>query len=441
MKTNILKTVLFSALTAGMLTSCVDDSAYGIPKFNCTETSLIANKTVNQVVAASTPTVKQYGDDDVIEAYVTSSDEGGNFYKSISFQSLDGTIGFSVPVDLTSTFISFEPGRKVFVKMKDLYTDISYGSMRIGNLYVGTTGSVSVGRLNQSEFTKAVTKSCKVVNENDIVQNLSISDALKDSNINKLIELSGVQFTGAAIGKNYYDANYSNTIGGATNHVLSDVEGNTIVFRTSSFAKFAYNPVANGSGKVRGVLTKYLSTYQFVARTEDDIKLTNERFSVLLNENFEAGSIGEFTANSVIGNQIWTYSASYGNPGGMVKMSGFAGTNNVNEDWLISPAQNLTSLTGANLTFDNAYKFDGPVIQVLISNNYSGIGNPNAATWTTLTGAVLSTGNYVWANSGLLNINAFVGTGNSKVFVAFKYTSTSSLGSTWEIDNVKINKI
>ena len=184
-------------------------------------------------------------------------------------------------------------------------------------------------------------------------------------------------------------------------------------------------------------MTKYGTDYQFVVRSEGDIKLTNPRFTPLLNEGFTAG-IGDFTQVSVTGAQVWTYSSTFGNPGGMVKMSGFAGTNNANEDWLISPVQNLTALTNANLSFDNAYKFTGPAIQVLISNNYSGTGNPNAATWTTLTGATLSTGNYVYANSGQLNINSFVGTGNTNVYVAFKYTSTTAAGSTWEIDNVKI---
>ena len=42
------------------------------------------------------------------KAYVTSSDEGGNFYKSISMMSLDGTKGFSMPVDNYNLFNEFE---------------------------------------------------------------------------------------------------------------------------------------------------------------------------------------------------------------------------------------------------------------------------------------------------------------------------------------------
>jgi hypothetical protein len=186
-------------------------------------------------------------------------------------------------------------------------------------------------------------------------------------------------------------------------------------------------------------MTKYNTDYQFMVRSENDIKLTGARFTPLLNETFDNG-ISSWTAFSVTGAEVWTHSTIYGNPGAMAKMSGFATTNRANEDWLISPVQNLSSLSTATLSFDNAYKFAGDPIVVLVSKNYSGSGSPYAAgvTWTTLTGATLSAGNYVYANSGNLSLNAFVGAGNSTVYVAFKYTSSTTAASTWEIDNVKI---
>jgi hypothetical protein len=186
-------------------------------------------------------------------------------------------------------------------------------------------------------------------------------------------------------------------------------------------------------------MTKYNNDYQFMVRTEADIKLTSPRFSPLLNETFDGG-IASWTAFSVTGAEVWTHSTTFGNPGSMAKMSGFATINRANEDWLISPVQNLSKLTTATLNFDNAYKFAGDPIVVLVSRNYSGTGSPYAAgvTWTTLTGATLSSGNYVWANSGNLSLNSFAGAGNSTVYVAFKYTSSTTAASTWEVDNVKV---
>ncbi|MGK4566473.1 choice-of-anchor J domain-containing protein [Flavobacterium sp. 3HN19-14] len=160
----------------------------------------------------------------------------------------------------------------------------------------------------------------------------------------------------------------------------------------------------------------------------------------LFNEGFNTG-FGAWSTYSVTGAETWTYGATFGNPGGMAKISGYNAGNQNNEDWLISPAQNLTSVTGlTTLSFDTAYKFNGNPIVALISKDYNGTGNPaTAGTWTVLTGATLSSGDYVFANSGGIDISNFTGTGAEHVYIAFKYTSTTTASSTWEIDNVKIS--
>jgi len=159
---------------------------------------------------------------------------------------------------------------------------------------------------------------------------------------------------------------------------------------------------------------------------------------VLLNEGFdELTSINAWTSYSVTGAQVWTYSPTFGNPGGMMKMSGYATANNTNEDWFITPTQNLSLLSNAILSFDNAYKYSGNPIQVLISSDYPGTGTPNFATWTPLS-ATLSAGNFIWTSSGSIDISAFTGVGNENVYIAFRYTSTTTAAPTWEIDNVKI---
>ena len=51
----------------------------------------------------------------------------------------------------------------------------------------------------------------------------------------------------------------------------------SMIFRTSEFSKFASQIVPRKSGKIRGVLTKFNSDYQFMARTFNDIQLTEDR--------------------------------------------------------------------------------------------------------------------------------------------------------------------
>src|SRR5690606_27655293 len=97
-----------------------------------------------------------------------------------------------------------------------------------------------------------------------------------DSYLHRLVEIDNVQFTDDAVGLPFYDAN--NDIGGGTNNLLTDENGNTLIFRTSSFASFAGNNIPHESGKIKGILTKYGDTYQFMIRTPEDIQLTEERF-------------------------------------------------------------------------------------------------------------------------------------------------------------------
>lgn len=438
MKTNILKSVFFVALTVGAFSSCVNDDDYNTPVLDCTQPNLTANRTVQQVIDASGPLVAPYAFvDDVIEAYVVSSDESGNFYKSISFQTLatatTPAIGFSVPIDATNTYIDYRPGNKVYIKMKDLYTDIIYGSMRIGGIYVNTSGQASVGRLPVSLYKQRLIASCTNVSEDDLVKHVTVTELLNDANLNTLLEVSGVQFEDAALGRHYYES--TNDIGGATNWKLTDITGRTVIFRTSSFADFAGSLIPSGNGTVRGVLTKYNADYQFVARSEDDINLNGARLVPLFQETFSA-NFPLWTKFSVVGPQVWTLDTTFGNPGSCAKMSGFSGGNIANEDWLISPAIDLSTVTSATLTFDTATKFAGNALEIMVSTNYSA-GSPATATWTAVTGTLSpSTGSYIWTASGPINVSTL--TGNSNVRVAFKYTSTTSAAATWEVDNVKI---
>ena len=134
MKKIILASVTF-IVSISIFTSCITSDVYDVPQNTLTTYELITTKTVKEindnavtVNSTSTPAILpvQYTADDIIEAYVTSSDEEGTFYKSISFQTIpsDGSapIGFSVPIDETTLFgKGFNPGRKIFIKLKGLY--------------------------------------------------------------------------------------------------------------------------------------------------------------------------------------------------------------------------------------------------------------------------------------------------------------------------------
>jgi hypothetical protein len=442
MKKINLKISAFSLFIAVIASSCVNSDVYDAPDLSNECTTLTPTKEVSDITALTTTEFAKYTDPDIIEAYVTSSDEGGNFYKSISMVSTDGAIGFSMPIDDYNLYTKFEPGRKVYVNMKDRFYVKEYNSTVIGSLYDNNTPADltddSVGRISIIDYKSVIKTSCTKVNEDDITNRISIQSAKNDSYLNKLIEFDNVQFTDESLGKKFFDTTLNN-LGSATNHQIIDANGSTVILRVSQYAGFSLQSVPSGSGKIVGVMTKYNSDYQFMVRTINDIQLTKNRVLPFFEESFTS-NFPNWEKRSLIGSQVWTLDTQYGNPGSCAKMSGYANsTNNANEDWLISPVLNMSSLASATLSFDTATKFSGNPLSILISRNYNGLGNPSSATWTTLTGTLSpSTGNYVWTGSGPIDISSFTGSGNSAVYLAFKYTSTTSASATWEVDNVKI---
>lgn len=456
MKSIFFKRFLFAAAIATVATGCIHDDNFDNVDSQCV--TMTPTKTVQEIYAAANPgTPVLYTGEDIIEAYVTSSDEGGTFYKSISFQSVDGALGFSIPVDMYNIYNEFEPGRKVYVNLSGRYINKTHGGLIIGDLYQGN----AVGRLVPEEFRRTVMASCDAVNEDEIVHHMTISQLLNDSNINKLIELDNVQFEEAALGTTYF--NPADQIGGATNIYLMDQYGNQVIFRTSEFAKFAGHAVSGNSGKVRGVLTKFNSDYQFLARTEDDIMLTEPRmtidltppivgnaivFSGSFTENFESyvttspgnRTFPKYINDPAVGTRYWQNTTFGGNK--YIQMTSFGGTPEANRTLFIVPVD----MTAANsLSFDSKSGFhNGQALKVYYTTDYVIGGDITDATLVDITSNFilspgLSTGYPAnFTNSGTWAIPAGI-TGNG--FFVFEYVGNGNGGvtSTVQIDNITVN--
>lgn len=169
--------------------------------------------------------------------------------------------------------------------------------------------------------------------------------------------------------------------------------------------------------------------------TAPSAQATTPNLVLIHGQDFNDLSFGNWTTVSVLGDEVWTIEPTYGiGSTGCAKMSGYSGSSKANEDWLISPALNLAAYNNEILQFYTAKNYTGEDLRVYISNNYTGSGNPNTAAWTELQ-YTLSPGGWAWTFSGSLDISGF-GTGNAHI--AFKYTSTDTESSTWEVDDIKI---
>ena len=190
MKKIILKSGLL-LLAIGLFSGFAADDNYATPENALITSELISNRTVESVNTAATAAPVEITTEDIIEAYVTSSDAQGTFYKSVSFQTIptDGSnpIGFSVPINATTLYgKGFTPGRKVYIKLKVLYSAIVYGSLQIGSLYEGT-----IGRISEFEWQNHLFPSATIAPESDMVRTMSLAAAYNNSVQNTLIEYNG----------------------------------------------------------------------------------------------------------------------------------------------------------------------------------------------------------------------------------------------------------
>jgi hypothetical protein len=437
---NIFLTLLFA--------SCVQEEP-ALPPLECNQPYLKTNRTVAEVRDAADAIVTQYKYDDIIEAYVVSTDEHGNFFKTISFQTLvtdtQPAIGFSVPVDVSNNYIDFRLGSKVYIKLKDQYTDIYFGGLRIGTIYVNSYNEGGVGRLSQNAYKKVLIASCTQLSDQVLTKKITLNELMNDSYLNTLVEVVDVQFSGEAMGRHYYES--SNDVGGGTNWNIEDKLGNKIYFRTSSFADFSTKEIPIGSGTIKGILTKYGTDYQLVARSEKDVNLNSKRNSPFFRENFEtvennininlAGWANIIQAGSL----YWQGAVFSGNGCAEYAISGTKVASNIG--WLITPKIDLDEYKNELLTFRAAQHHldvDSPLnaLDVFISNDFDGI-NVATATWIPLNAKLptQATPWYQFVGSGGIDLSSFTG----KVTIGFRYTGsgkTATLDGAFQIDDVQI---
>jgi Family of unknown function (DUF5689) len=447
MKSILYRFLVFNAI-AIVFSGCASKEP-DLPKLECNQPTFIANKTVVAVRTSANAIVAQYKFDDVIEAYVVSSDESGNYFKTISFQTLatatTPAVGFSVPVDATNLYTDYRIGNKVFVKLKNQYTDISFGALRIGYITVNSFNKGSVGRLSQNDYKNVLNASCTMISEEKLVRKLSMTDLLHDENLNTLVELSDVQFTAQANGRHYYEP--TNDVGGATNWNLQDKLGNQVIFRSSSFSDFAKSLVPSGSGKVRGILTKFAADYQLVARSEKDVVMAGERATPFFSEDFETVvntvkiNLPGWTNVVQKGTKYWVGTVYSGNGYAEFNTTGTKVSSNV--AWLISPKIDMDAHTNEILTFRAAQHdldVDSPLnsLEVYVSTNFTGL-NVATATWTPLL-AILpqqATPKFQFLGSGGIDLSSYKG----KINIAFKYTGSGkdlTLDGAFQLDDIQI---
>jgi hypothetical protein len=127
-------------------------------------------------------------------------------------------------------------------------------------------------------------------------------------------------------------------------------------------------------------------------------------------------------------------------------MTGYDGSRYANNDWLISPAIDLTNRTGSFFNFTHAigygsYSGINDELKAYVSTDYSGSGDPSAANWTevSFTWPADLSDYFEWTNSGDVSLSDY--DGQTGIYIAFNYNCGTSNASTWEIKNFAVKGI
>jgi len=149
-----------------------------------------------------------------------------------------------------------------------------------------------------------------------------------------------------------------------------------------------------------------------------------------------------FLSTNITGTQKWACSQYGRNSSTGVDVNGFsAGSAQTNDAWLISPSINLNGIVNIPvLSFYSRGEYSGPGLQLLVSTTYDGTSTPNPADWTPLNGSFpVPPGGPItaWTLSDNIDLSAYKTA--PKLYIAFRYTSSSALGAArWSVDDIAI---
>jgi hypothetical protein len=458
---NKLNNILIATLALGFLTAgCVNDTFSPPKSADCVDPSITKTKEVSEMYAASPSngTTLIYHNLDIngqeipdyLEAIVVSSDEGGNFYKSMYLQPVDGSKGFNLSIDEVNVYTKdFQPGKKVFLKINQLAfaNPTSYAR----GLIIGTppTDVYAVDRIPGSKYRDFLTPTCKVYKEDDILHSITLAQALSDTYLNTLVEISDVQFKTdcATFSKIDFDTSLKITSNGTQ----------TLDVRTSHFANFAGQQVPSGRGTIRGVLAKYNSTYQLILRTERDVNMTGARvetptppkggtaiaYSGSLAESFESYAttttgtvIPKYVNDVTVGTRYWDVATFSNNK--YLQTSAF--NSGCLKGYFVVPVD-MTAANSFSFKSKDGY-YDGQPLKVYYSTDYVPGGDITQATLVDITGKFAlaggTTSGYAttFTSSGAFQIPTEL-TGNG--YFIFEYNGTTGITTTIQLDDILVN--
>lgn len=259
-----------------VLSACVQDKDFEAPKSGCV-TEIKANTSFAEVTALYKEETIQIHEDLILEGYVVSSDEAGNFFSVLHIQDspMNPKQGFQIEIDVRDSHLFYPLGSKVYIKLKGLYLGKSKEVYKLGGVFT-SFGNKSVGRLPAAIIHQHVFNSCE-----GTPQLLPTQIAIKDlspSLSNTLVQFDNLEFITNELNQTFAIAREETT------RTLINCADQELKLLNSGFSEFQKNLLPEGKGAITGVLLRENEDYFLAIRTLDEINFLNERCQDLITE-------------------------------------------------------------------------------------------------------------------------------------------------------------
>lgn len=272
----IFKIVYMVFLAGFILFSCVKNKNFDSPAGNCVS-DLVVNTTYAQVKDLYQDKTFQIQDDLIIEGYITSSDEAGNFFSVLHFQDKPTSPieGFQMEIDVRDSHLFYPIGSRILIKLKGLYLGQSKDVFKLGGVFT-SFGNISVGRLPASAVDEHIFVSCDITS---IIEPTTVSiENLNESYTNTLVQLIDLEILENELSEPFALEREE------TERTLTDCADNELVLLNSGFSDFQSNSLPQGNGSITGVLLRERDDYFLAIRSMDDIDFINDRCDDFVDE-------------------------------------------------------------------------------------------------------------------------------------------------------------
>lgn len=276
-KYNSILTCIFIVLASLIITGCVHDDQYDEPdlkNFQCAD--LTATMTLADVKAKFTNNTTYVFPDnstDIIEGYVSSTDETGNIYKTIYIQDKpeNPTQGFTLSVDMVSTYTQYPQGSKIYIKLAGLAVGTYGNVVQLGVKDPASTLPNALARIPEKLVPARIFRSCSV-REKIVPKVMTLAQMVSanDQYLGCLIQVNNAEFDSRVLCTNYAPNGVS------ADRQIRDASTTTArVVRNSGYASFANQIMPAGNGKFVGIYSKFNSTYQMYINKVTDLEMNN----------------------------------------------------------------------------------------------------------------------------------------------------------------------